>query len=180
MSNQENITFETALKRFKNANKTAMTYARMCAEMGLAHFYKSGDLVYCQQFLDAMEQNWNRRVAYLRWLVDFAPIVMEDNILKKDKRPEAMKMTDETLAEAKAVAFWEYLPEVAPTSFGIDTIDARIRSVLKSFSSDRMKAKDPETEKYLEELTLTLDTKVLKTPRPEPKKRNAALSPAVH
>ncbi len=180
-ASRNEITFEAALKLFKKANAQAQDLARVCSEMALSHFYKHGDLVYCQQFFDAMVQNWNRRVAYFRWLQAHAPIIQMDGALAKDKSPEAVKMSDDLLKAALETPFWDFAPEPGIVDFDIADIDQAIRNVIARFHNERMKPKTERVLTYLDELGEKLNKDILMTAPKEPKGRKApAASASVH
>lgn len=172
------MSFDEALKRFRKTNAQAQALALLCSKMAITHFYKHGDLVYCQQFMDAMVQNWNRRVAYFRWLQAHAPIIQADGVLAKDKSAEAVKMSDELLNKALETPFWDFAPEPGLKEFDIADIDQAFRNVLSKFKGDNFKPKTERTMTYLTELEEKLNSEVLMTAPKAAKERKAAPVPA--
>lgn len=111
--------FDEALKAFAKANDNSLKFARICSRMALSHFSEHGDLSYVQRFFDTMIANYNRRAAYTAWMIKFAPVVLDKMKWSKDKTaegfgkgtPESHVLTDEQLAAAFKVDFWEFAPE---------------------------------------------------------------------
>src|SRR3990167_8408874 len=111
--------FTKTLKVFKSLTGKTMALARQLSEAAIGHFAEHGDLVYAQEFLDAMPKNYLRRVAFLKWLAAFSPIKMEGEKLLKDKRPEAVEFN---LDGAKKLPFWDFAPDPEQITFSYDDV----------------------------------------------------------
>lgn len=141
MANQ--LTFEQVLEKFKAASTDSMTYARMAAVMALEHFAEHGNLVRCQQFLDVLSENnyvKRSRMSFVRWLVTYAPIKVEQGHLTKDRNRE-----DEIdLDGAKKTPFWELAPPRDITEFSSQDIVVELKRVISRFRGDRRVASDED------------------------------------
>ena len=101
-------TFNDALLAFRKSNALSRAWARYCAEHSLMHFSQHGDVTYIQRFHDALTRNWNRRNAYVSWLVEFSPIAYDNGKFSKDKRENAKPFN---LTGALKEPFWDFKPE---------------------------------------------------------------------
>ena len=114
------VSFDKALLAFVNNTKLSMVAARMATDLAIVHYYNTGDLSYCQRFLDSIPKNYVRRTAYLSWLSAYSPIIVAKDRLYKDKREEAAlsfgstadhPMTVKHVEAALSKSFWDHKPE---------------------------------------------------------------------
>ncbi len=114
------VSFDQALKDFVGSTSKSMLSARLATELAIVHYYNTGDLSYCQRFLDAIPKNYVRRTAYLSWLSAYSPIIVAKDRLYKDKREEAAlsfgsnenhPMAVGHLEAALSKSFWDHKPE---------------------------------------------------------------------
>ena len=114
------VSFDQALKDFVGSTSKSMLSARLATELAIVHYYNTGDLSYCQRFLDAIPKNYVRRTAYLSWLATYSPIIVAKDRLYKDKRDEAAlsfgstadhPMTVGHVEAALSKSFWDHKPE---------------------------------------------------------------------
>lgn len=142
--------FEKALNTFIRSTKESMDSARRCAEMALDHYAEHGNTIWCQRFYDAMPQNWTRKQAYLRWLVAFAPITMENKKFVKDTRENASVLDVEG---AKKLPFWDFAPELEIIDFSAEDITKALGQMIKRFNNTkRYSATDEEAILVLKKL----------------------------
>lgn len=133
-------TFEQVLKLFVTTTAKSMEYAREASQMALEHFQKHGDTGYLQRFLDAMPKNYTRREAYLKWLVDFAPVKMEQGKLLKVPGSDHSAID---LAAAFKKAFWDHHPERDIENFTAENVVVGLQRVVKRYhNANRYKATD--------------------------------------
>ncbi len=118
------VSFDVALKEFIGSTAKSMSSARMATDLAIVHYFNTGDLSYCQRFLDAIPKNYVRRTAYLAWLNTYCPVTLNGDRLYKDKRNEAEvhfgstaehPMTEEFLGLALNKSFWDHKPEPVVT-----------------------------------------------------------------
>lgn len=138
--------FDKALHGFVRSTKDSMKYARLCAEMGIAHFAEHGNTIWLQRFMDAMPANYTRRQAYLRWLVAFAPIAMVKNKLVKDTSENASALD---VPGAVKKPFWEFAPEAPMVDFSADDLKAALVNLVKRYSGKRYTAADADATQLL-------------------------------
>lgn len=114
------VSFDVALKEFIGSTAKSMSSARLATDLAIVHYFNTGDLSYCQKFLDAIPKNYVRRTAYLSWLNTYCPVTLNGDRLYKDKREEAVDhfastpehpMSIEFLEKAINKSFWEHKPE---------------------------------------------------------------------
>lgn len=142
MTAKKSISFETRLKTFKSSVKTNMSAARDCAEMALVHFQKTGDLVYLQQFFDAMPKNYLRRTALIEWAVTYSPAMLDGGTWKKDK-----KGNEFNIEQALKVPFWEFKPEPEVMNFSAEDFKNKVLSLVKRFENpEKTHAKDEKAK----------------------------------
>lgn len=146
------VTFEQALKDFIGSTAKSMSSARMATDLAIVHYFNTGDLSYCQKFLDAIPKNYVRRTAYLAWLSTYCPVTLNGDRLYKDKRAESVThfgstsdhpMTEEFLNLAISKSFWDHKPE--PVVTDLEEADV-IGIVLKSVNKLRGKSFNPTPE----------------------------------
>ena len=144
------LTFEQVLEKFKAASADSMTYARLAAEMALSHFAEHGNLVRCQQFFDVLsENNYVKRckLSFVRWLVEYAPIKVEQGKLTKDReRDDEIDMDG-----AKKTPFWDLAPPQEIIDFDKDDIVSALKRALTPFRGDRRVAANDEASDTLNE-----------------------------
>lgn len=149
--NNSREVFEMNLKGFKETQTSNMDYAWKCAQAALIHFHAHGDVIWIQEFHDAMDKNYSRRVAFIAWLRKYCPIAMEGGKFKKDKGDNAVEFN---MADALSAPFWEQEPpEVQITNFSSDDLNKAIWNTIKKFqNNERYHATDKATENRLSEL----------------------------
>ena len=139
------VTFDQALKDFVGSTASSMRSARLATDLAIVHYFNTGDLSYCQRFLDAIPKNYVRRTAYLSWLQTYAPIQIVKDRLFKDKTDEAKMsyggcekhpMNEDHVNRALAKSFWDHKPEPVEIEFGEGDI---ITQLLKAASTMRGK-----------------------------------------
>ena len=135
-------TFETLLAQFVKSTSDSMEAARELANITISQFDEHGDLSFAQSFVDAMPGNYIRRVAYLSWLADYSPLIVEGGAkdgykLSKDKSPEANEFN---VAVATAISFWEYKPEPEQIHFGQNDVVKALKAAVRKFGKDRYHA----------------------------------------
>ncbi len=142
------LSFDLALADFVSSTTKSMDSALMATNLAIVHYFNTGDLSYCQRFLDAIPKNYVRRTAYLSWLHAFAPILLQKDRLYKDKSTEAATrfgsdenhpMSEDFLLQALAKSFWDFKPEPEIISMGEDDI---IGNLLKGVNTLRGKRYD--------------------------------------
>ena len=131
--------FEALLATFVQSTQQSMDAARELANIAIQQFAEHGDLSYAQNFLEAMPKNYIRRVAFLRWLCDHAPVTMDTSTgrLIKDKDPEATPLNVE---QAVQTAFWDYAPDPEQINFGANDVVVALRRVTAKFRNKRHRA----------------------------------------
>lgn len=130
----DRTTFNENLETFVKATTTSQELSVKLAIAGLLHFQKHGDTSYCQEFLDAMPQNYLRKAAFLGWLGDHSPIMMQKGKLKKDTRETANAFD---IDGALAKPFYEYKPEPEITSFKSSDILSALKNTLARFKNEK-------------------------------------------
>lgn len=146
--NQGPLTFDKALKGFVTSTNNSMKFARMCANIAIKHFAEHGDVIYAQNFLDAMPKNYVRRAAFLKWLASHSPVIMVDGKLAKDKAETAVAFNVEA---AHAIDFWEFAPDMEVVEFDTTDILKALKGAIKKFENkERYKAHDAQTLLRLE------------------------------
>jgi hypothetical protein len=158
---QKDLTFAQALKLFSEATANSMKYAQICAMMAIRHFADHGNLVYCQQFMDAMPKNYIRQVAFQKWLVAHAPVTMEKGKFLKDTSENAAELD---LEGAEKEHFWDFAPDKEVLSFGPDDVMDALKAIVKKFENPkRFKAKDDLASAAVVSLKNYVATKAPKT-----------------
>ena len=136
-------TFDQILALYIKHQALTMTYARQLADMAIEHFSVHGNLTLAQRFHDAIEENYGRRVAFVAWMQAFSPTLYEKGKLNKDKTEDAVEFDVE---KAKAVAFWEFAPEIKATTWtGPELIEA-LNRVIKTHEGSSKKKRQPANE----------------------------------
>lgn len=159
---QKDLTFAAALALFTTATADSMKYAEICAMMALRHFAEHGNLVYCQRFMDAMPKNYIRKVAFVKWLANFAPVTMEKDKLLKDTSEGAKEFDLDGAAKEK---FWEFAPDTEAVAFGPDDVLAAIKALIKKFENPkRSTPKDDLASAAVVSLKNYVETKAPKAP----------------
>lgn len=131
--------FDDLLAQFVKTKHSAQDYALTLSEMAIDQYAGHGDLSYCQRFHDAMPRNFARRVAFLRWLDAFSPIVVEGGIIKKDRSENA---TEFNLEGAKAKPFWQFAPDTEQITFTVNDIVTQLKQVVRRNGNDNHKPED--------------------------------------
>jgi hypothetical protein len=134
--------FATNLKRFVNATKNSMKYARICSEMALQHFHDTGNTAWCQEMFNAMltdekRANYVRQDAYVRWLVAHAPIKLSGRKMLKDKDKGANPFN---LEAAFSKPFWDFAPAKENVNFSAEDVVTAMKNVVKRFQGERYEA----------------------------------------
>lgn len=132
-------TWTKTLKAFKALTAKSMGLARSLSEAAIAHFEAHGDLVYCQELYDVMPKNYVRRVAFVKWLAKYAPVILIENKLLKDKGPEAVPFD---LKGANAKPFWEAIPNTEQVTFVFDDVVKALKATAHKFRKDRYNPSD--------------------------------------
>jgi hypothetical protein len=138
-------TFEQALDAFVKSGKAMMNAARECAEISITQFSEHGDLSKAQQFMDAMHKNYNRKDAFLRWLVTYAPVKLEGGKLKKDQSREDVVNLEAALAKD----FWDFKPQLEDINFTAADVFSAVERALKRLHKDNVKAADDKASEQL-------------------------------
>ena len=129
--------FSANLDTFKRLTVDGMASARLCAEMALTHFAKTGDVVYLQNMLDVIEKegkNYVRKAAFLSWAIAFSPLTSEKGKLRKDKSKDANPFN---LLKAEEKPFWEFAPEKEAVAFGYNDVVVKLKAVIKSYKDEK-------------------------------------------
>lgn len=129
--------FAGHLATFTKLTVDGMASARVCAELALTHFAKTGDVVYLQNMLDVIEKegkNYVRKAAFLSWAIAFSPLTSEKGKLRKDKSKEANPFN---LLGAEEKPFWEFAPEKEAVVFGYNDVVVKLKAVVKSFEDEK-------------------------------------------
>ena len=167
-SNDQTSSFDKHLRVFTRSIEQGKAAARACAIIALEHFRDHGNLVLCQRLLDVMSdkgKNYVRRTAYLKWLVAFAPVMMEGGRLLKDTRATANKLNVEGAAK---VDFWDFAPEAIVMNMSNEEVFKALRAKLGAFLKDKVKV-TPEIKASITNLLRSVD---------EEERRVAAIQPA--
>ena len=141
--------FQETLKRFVSAQKNTIKYANLCAQLALTHYQHSGDSVYCQQFYDAMQSNFMRRVAFVKWLQAHAPIIFDAGKFTKDKAEDAQGWD---VDKALAVSFWDFAPDPEEIHYGQGDVVKAISGLANRYLKDNYTANDEEAEAVVAKL----------------------------
>lgn len=139
--------FNTQLKGYVRATKTAMNKARALSEFALAHAQKCGDLGPAQRFYDSMVRNYSRQPAFVKWVCAHSPTLMDNKKFLKDKRDEAIEFDLEGAAKKP---FWEFSPEQGITTYKISDLDLAILATIRKFEGRNYVAADDDTVVELE------------------------------
>jgi hypothetical protein len=139
-------TFKRSLKLFVNNQKLTMKHARAASEQAIVHFEKYGDLTPCQQFHDAIDANFGRPVAFLKWLDKHAPVTMEKKKLKKDKSADAKPFD---IKGALSKPYWEALKNTEQIAFSGDDVVSFLKGI-KKFRTSKYEPADEAATKQLE------------------------------
>lgn len=137
-------TWSKKLGAFRQATQSAMQLCAALAGAALLHFNEHGDVIYLNELLEAIPENYGRRAAYVKWAADHAPLGMRDGKFIKDKAKAEKLNWDNPDGEVKAALlkkaqekeFWDYVPAPKPVIItegdavdNIFSLVARIRKV---------------------------------------------------
>ena len=131
------VTFDVALADFIESTKRSSNAARMASELALVHYFNTGDLSYCQRMYDSIPKGYVRRQAFVRWLGAFMPVVIENHRLFKDKRPEAVEMTEENVVKALSKSFWEFAPDPEEIELDVKQVKDKVLGTIRSLHGAR-------------------------------------------
>ena len=129
--------FAGHLATFTKLTVDGMASARVCAELALTHFAKTGDVVYLQNMLDVIEKegkNYVRKAAFLSWAIAFSPLTSEKGKLRKDKSKDANPFN---LLKAEEKPFWEFAPEKEAVAFGYNDVVVKLKAVIKGYKDEK-------------------------------------------
>lgn len=129
--------FAGHLATFTKLTVDGMASARLCAELALTHFAKTGDVIYLQNMLDVIEKegkNYVRKAAFLSWAIAFSPLTSEKGKLRKDKSKDANPFN---LLGAEEKPFWEFAPEKEAVAFGYNDVVVKLKAVIKGYKDEK-------------------------------------------
>lgn len=145
--------FEDVLAAFIKATNSSKKLAGECAQMAITHFHAHGDVSRCQQFFDAMPQNYLRKAAFVAWLVYHSPILLEDKKFSKDMaRAEELGDAAWKIEEALATTFWDFQPEQPVVNYSLDDAQSQVIRLVKRLRSAKMQAGDPTAKAFVDRL----------------------------
>lgn len=137
------------LKQYVQATKRSRELAIKCSLFALEHFMACGDVVYVQEFFDAMHadgnKNYVRGVAFGKWAVHHAPIKFTDGKFTKDqdRAKTMMPEKDKWLEKAKAEPFYDFAPSPEVMYYDAsDPVQHAIKAVKKFENENKFKPKD--------------------------------------
>lgn len=140
------ISFEKRLERFKKNVALLMEDAQVLSEEALAHFIEHGQIGRLNDLYNAFPSdsrgraNFIRRVAFVKWACDHAPLVFSNGqFTGKDKSESAV---EPNLKKAMEQPFWDYAPTPEAEFFGESDIVTALQRVITRFRGERFKPKD--------------------------------------
>lgn len=116
-------TWNKNLQAFVKATQASMKLAVDLANAALAHFAKHGDVIYLNELMDAIPENYGRRAAFSKWAGAHAPLAMQNGKFVKDRKKAEETDWDNPDGEVKAAklktasekTFWDFAPAPKPT-----------------------------------------------------------------
>jgi hypothetical protein len=116
-------TWNKNLKAFINATQASMKLAVDLANAAIAHFAKHGDVIYLNELMDAIPENYGRRAAFAKWAGAHAPLAIQNGKFVKDRKKAEESDWDNPDGEVKAgqlkaaseKTFWDFAPAPKPT-----------------------------------------------------------------
>jgi hypothetical protein len=121
--------------------------AAVLAMVAVTHFAQHGDTSYIADFygdLSTAGKNYVRRASFLKWLVKYAPVKMEEKKFVKDQELAAKMDWDNANGEAKAallkaageVAFYDFDPEAEIVNFSASDVRERVLKLVKTLKNE--------------------------------------------
>jgi hypothetical protein len=141
----ERTEFDKTRLAFRRATESGKRLAHTLAMASLRHFAKHGDTSYIADFygdLTGTGKNFIRAGAFMKWLVAYTPVKMEQKkFLKDQERATALNWSDEAacealIAKAEAVPFWDFDPEATITNFKASDVIAAVEKLVKRFENE--------------------------------------------
>ena len=134
MARKRSANFDAALEGYVKTADDHRHFAGECARFALQHFMEHGDLIYADRFAEAMKETKTmRRSAFIKWMVDLTPAVLQGGKFKFDKTKG--KFEDIDVDEVCSVPFWEYAPEEVIVNYGKDDVLKAFAGVIKRFEN---------------------------------------------
>lgn len=137
--NEKKAEFDTALRTFVVAIKESMDAAKICSMLAITHYADTGNLNWCQKFLDAMPKNFTRRAAFLKWMAAHSPITFTDGKFKKDKGDKAVEFDIEGAGKK---SFWEFAPALEDIVLTDEDAFKKLMQSVKYFRRNSVKTSD--------------------------------------
>lgn len=148
-SANQTTSFEKLLLVFKKTQAKSMEACLEAAKIALQHFHDHGNVSLLQRLHDAMDENFSRRAAFLKWAGENSPLAMENKLFLKDKSANARPFN---LEKAFAQPFWEYSPAPKITFFTAEGIVEQIENMLNKYqkaATDTTSNSKPASEKVV-------------------------------
>jgi hypothetical protein len=139
-------TFDKKRATFRKSLETSKALAAVLAMVAVTHFAQHGDTSYIADFygdLSTAGKNYVRRASFLKWLVKYAPVKMEEKKFVKDQELAAKMDWDNANGEAKAallkaageVAFYDFDPEAEIVNFSASDVRERVLKLVKTLEN---------------------------------------------
>lgn len=129
-SQSQTTAFDKLLLIFKKTQARAMSACWDAAKIAMQHFHDHGNVSLLQRLHDAMDENFSRRAAFLKWAGENSPLAMEKGLFMKDKTANARPFN---LEVAFAKEFWQYAPAPKITFFTAEGILDQIEGLLTRY-----------------------------------------------
>jgi hypothetical protein len=137
--------WKAGITEFKTVTARSMVLALELSQAALDHYADTGDTIRCQELLEAMAENYNRRAAYTTWLATFCPVKTEQGKLVKDAKKAGEiwpdwqgqpggglmvigPITADMIVKAKAKSFWDFVPDAKPIIVEATDVISTLRS----------------------------------------------------
>lgn len=156
-----NRNFQQLLNEFITSRDRTKTLAIEVSNVALEHFANTGDVCHLQSFYDAMEKNYDRPVAFVKWAMAHGPIDWVAGKFSKDKSEERLaKFKDGVgqsvkchLVQAEAKPYFEFAPAKEAVEFSSDDLISKLQALIKRHeNADRFKPKDEQAANKLKQI----------------------------
>lgn len=148
--------FDKTLQTFVKSQASLLRTAKALAEAAISHFQEHGDLGYAQQLYDAMDSNFTRRIAFVKWMVAHSPCKLEKAHWVKDRGPQA---NDFDLDKALSTPFWEFAPAKEVQDFSSEDLLSAVTNLLNRYqNAEKFHAKDQKAQETLRQLKKAVGT----------------------
>lgn len=156
---EHKLTFEEALAKYVASLAKHMEYARIASELALEQVVKGDNRNWVQALYAAIPKNYGRRDAFVKWVCEHTPTVLENMKFKKDTRPGACK---NNLEKAMQKPFWDYKPMKEIVNFDTGTFMKALWAVFKRFENGETHRGDVLANERIAQLKAVLQQKTAK------------------